>query len=708
MPQDGSRSERENRCEIADPTDREMLNLTILSIAYPFSSVSVDSVGGAEQVLAAVDEAIVRAGHRSIVIAREGSRISGELVPVPAEPGILDGGAVARAHAAVVRATARVLAERHVDVVHMHGIDFDRYLPAPGPPVLVTLHLPPSWYPREALMPARPRTHLCCVSHAQRAALPAWAASAEVIENGVPVDGFHPIAAKEDYCLVLARICPEKGIEDALEAADRARLPVVLAGEVSAWEAHRRYFDEVISPRLAPPHRWVGPVGFDRKRALLAAVRALLVPSKAPETSSLVAMEALASGTPVVAYAAGALPEVIEHGRTGFIVDDAHAMARAIGLCAQISPHACRQAAVTRFSARAMTTQYLAAYERLAGRRHAPGRGTASRALVLEEARGVEALAALTQEWSALWRRCPTASPFQSPEWLLAYARTFCGASAEPWALVARIDGKLAALAPLCTRGQATTLLGDGVSDYLDIVVDPDLAARCTATILDALRLRCRDGSSVVLDELRASSPLVTFADRDGGADDTFQRGPCPAIRLMAGIDPLPRAMRDNVRYYRRRAERLGAVEVDEATGPAAADWLETLLVLHRARWRARGEEGVLASPDVQAFQRDAVAALSAAGIARVYGLRVGGRRCAAMLVLRDAWAAYHYIGGFDPEVRAISPGTILIAHAIDRAREEGLAEFDFLRGAEPYKYRFGARDRFNWGRRLATSRVAA
>lgn len=688
-----------------------MPKLTILSIAYPFSPVSADSVGGAEQILAAVDAAIVRAGHRSIVVAREGSRTSGVLVPVPAEEGLLDGDAVARAHAAVMRETARVLEEEHVDVIHMHGIDFDRYLPAAGPPVLVTLHLPPSWYPREALMPARPRTHLCCVSSAQSRALPQWAASAEVVENGVPVEAFRPLATKERFCLVLARICPEKGIEDALDAADRAKVPLVLAGEVSAWEAHRRYFDEVISPRLSPPHRWLGPVGFDRKRALLAAATAVLVPSKAPETSSLVAMEALASGTPVVAYAAGALPEVIEHGTTGFIVDGTDAMARAIRDSARISPDACRRAAVERFSASAMTAKYLEIYGRLADAPRASRSVSVDDPLVLEEARGLEALSALAREWSALWRRCPTASPFQSPEWLLAYARTFC-ASAEPWAIVIRRGGRLVALAPLCTRTDATrqrtTLLGDGVSDYLDIVVDPEIAGPCTTTILETLRLRCSEGASVVLDELRACSPLLTCTGTDGACDETFQREPCPAVRIMAGIDPLPRAMRDNVHYYRRRAERMGAVEVLEASGSAAADWLETLFVLHGARWRARGGDGVLASADVQAFQRDAVTALSKAGIARLYGLLIGERRCAAMLVLRDAWAAYHYIGGFDPDLAAVSPGTILIAHAIDRARDEGLFEFDFLRGGEAYKYRFGARDRFNGGRRLAARHAAA
>jgi CelD/BcsL family acetyltransferase involved in cellulose biosynthesis len=161
--------------------------------------------------------------------------------------------------------------------------------------------------------------------------------------------------------------------------------------------------------------------------------------------------------------------------------------------------------------------------------------------------------------------------------------------------------------------------------------------------------------------------------------------------------------MREKVRYYRRRAERMGPVEVHEATSETSAEWLDVLFDLHRARWSARGESGGLASPEVQRFQRSAIPAMTASGLARLYGLRIGERRAAAMLVLCDGWAAYYYIGGFDPELADVSPGTILIAHAMERARDEGLAELDFLRGAEPYKYRFGAIDRRLRARRLAT-----
>jgi CelD/BcsL family acetyltransferase involved in cellulose biosynthesis/glycosyltransferase involved in cell wall biosynthesis len=683
-----------------------MSELTVLSVAYPMAHVGADSVGGAEQISFQLDEAIVAAGHRSIVVAADGARISGTLVPIPLERGTRDAAAVGRAHAAVMRAIAGVLARERVDVVHMHGIDFDRYLPRLGPPVVVTLHLPPTWYAREALSPLRANVHFCCVSRAQHAALPSWATSAEVFENGVATSAFRPRKRKAGFCLLLARMCPEKGIHDALDAADEAEVPLLIGGDVSPWHAHQRYFDEVVKRRLRPPHRWLGPLGLARKRRLLAAARAVLVPSCAPETSSLVAMEALASGTPVIAYASGALPEIIEHGKTGFIVHDVRSMAHAIARAHEIDQAACRDAAVTRFSSDAMVSRYLALYERVA----VPARAAAPPPITTETRHGIDALADLAPAWRRLWERCPTASAFQRPEWLLAYARVFCapGRGAEPWAIVAEQAGEIVGIAPLCTRGRTTTLLGDGISDYLDVIVDRTCASSATASLLCALAAHSEQGVNVVLDALKASSPLLAAPLPAGCVDEVITRDACPYLQLPAGIDPVPPAMREKVRYYRRRAERLGGVEVSDATGEAARGALETLFALHGARWAARGEQGVLSDSDVRAFLRDAVPALGAAGAARIGELRIGARAAASMLLLRDAWADSYFIGGFDPELASVSPGTLLLAYEIERARHDGRGELDFLRGREPYKYRFGARDRFTQARRLVARTIAA
>jgi glycosyltransferase involved in cell wall biosynthesis len=287
-----------------------------------------------------------------------------------------------RVHALHRRAIAQALRRWRIDVVHMHGIDFHAYLPPPGPPVLVSLHLPPEWYPREAFRPERPTTFLHCVSASQRARCPSGARLLPDVPNGVALDAPAAVHARRRFALALGRICPEKGFHLALGAAQRAGVPLLLAGQTFPYEAHKTYFAREIAPRLGPGRRFIGLIGPVRKRRLLSAARCLLVPSLAPETSSLVAMEALACGTPVIAFPAGALPEIVEHGRTGFIVQGEAEMAEAIHAAARIEPEVCRAAARARFSLERTVERYFALYRQLGqgGRADAPaGGGTTHR-----------------------------------------------------------------------------------------------------------------------------------------------------------------------------------------------------------------------------------------------------------------------------------------------------------------------------------------
>jgi glycosyltransferase involved in cell wall biosynthesis len=345
------------------------MTLTVLSVAYPLAPVGPDAVGGAEQVLSCLDRALVEAGHRSLVIACAGSSTHGQLVEVPRETGPLDDAARARAWARHRAAVAGVLERWPVDLVHLHGIDFHAYLPPPGVPALATLHLPPDWYPSEALVPQRPDTWLHCVSQAQAKVCTLSPNLLPPITNGVPVAELTARHAKRNFALMLGRVCPEKGIHLAIEAAKQARVPLLIAGEVFAYEAHRRYFEDKVLPRLDRARRFIGPVGFARKRRLLTAARCLLVPSLAPETSSLVAREALACGTPVVAFPNGALAETVEEGRTGFLVDGVDEMAEGIWRAPALDPEECRRAARERFSLEGMIERYFAVYERLAAGR---------------------------------------------------------------------------------------------------------------------------------------------------------------------------------------------------------------------------------------------------------------------------------------------------------------------------------------------------
>ena len=132
------------------------------------------------------------------------------------------------------------------------------------------------------------------------------------------------------------------------------------------YPAHQAYFRAEILPRLDAQRRYLGPVGFARKRRLLAGARCLVVASQAAETSSLVAMEAAACGTPVVAWQSGALPEVVEHGRTGLLVGSVAGLAAALRKAGRIDPAVCREVARRRFSHGRMAAEYLARYQDLA------------------------------------------------------------------------------------------------------------------------------------------------------------------------------------------------------------------------------------------------------------------------------------------------------------------------------------------------------
>jgi glycosyltransferase involved in cell wall biosynthesis len=281
-----------------------------------------------------------------------------------APPALIDEDARARTWARCRDRLATLMSRERPDIVHLHGIDFPHYAPASGRTV-ATLHLPLDWYAAAALRPERADFWLHAVSHSQHARAPAGAKFRPPIANGVDLDLLRPSAGKHEYAFCLGRICPEKGAHHATEAAERAGIALLLAGQVYPYEAHQLYFERELAPRLGPRARFLGPVGGARKRRLLAGARCLLVPSLAPETSSLVAMEALACGTPVIAFPNGALPDLIDDGRTGFLVDDVQSMAEAISACRSLSAAHCREAAKRRFSQQAMVESYLALYEDL-------------------------------------------------------------------------------------------------------------------------------------------------------------------------------------------------------------------------------------------------------------------------------------------------------------------------------------------------------
>ena len=334
--------------------------MNVLSVGYPLLPVGPDASGGAEQILSLLDRGLARLGHRSIVVAAKGSVVSGELIGSPAANGEMTPEVRSAAQRHHLRLIESVLDRRSIDLIHFHGLDFHAYVPNRAVRKLATLHLPPDWYPPKIFQ--NQDVQLVCVSQAQASRAPA-ASTLRVIPNGIDLGQFSPHSDARTHLLWLGRICPEKGVHLALEVAHRLNLPMIVAGPVHPFRDHQIYFNEKVRPLLDSQRQHVGAVGLFAKQQLLTEAICLLIPSLVEETSSLVAMEAIGSGTPVVAFRRGALPEVIESGVTGFLVDSQEEMANAVARAREISPEVCRERARARFDASRMVAEYLKLYE---------------------------------------------------------------------------------------------------------------------------------------------------------------------------------------------------------------------------------------------------------------------------------------------------------------------------------------------------------
>ena len=342
--------------------------MRIAQIAPLYESVPPQYYGGTERVVSYLTEELCRLGHEVTLFASGDSRTTAELVPGTPRALRLDDATIdlLAHHIVMLEKVYRRAAE--FDVAHFH-IDYLHYPLSrrQALPHVTTLHgrldipdLVPV-YQEFAEMP------VVSISDSQREPLH-WINWQGTVHHGLPEQLFHLHEEPGSYLAFLGRISPEKRVDRAIEIAKRTRQPLRIAAKVD--KVDREYFTREIEPLLDHPLvEYIGEITDLEKEDFLGHASALLFPIDWQEPFGLVMIEAMACGTPVIAWRNGSVPEVMEPGRTGFIVADIDAAVAAVGRIDEVSRTGCRAWFEEHFTAARMAADYLAIYERLVSRR---------------------------------------------------------------------------------------------------------------------------------------------------------------------------------------------------------------------------------------------------------------------------------------------------------------------------------------------------
>ena len=338
--------------------------MRIAQISPLFEAVPPNLYGGTERVVSHLTEELVAMGHDVTLFASGDSVTSARLQPVLPRAIRLD--PTVRDWLAAYMQMLEMVYRRadEFDVLHFH-IDYFPFslFKRQRTPFVTTLHGRldlPEYAKVYNLFPDVP---VISISESQRKPLPRldWVAT---VLHGVPETLLTPRPVKPAYLAFLGRISPEKGVDKAIRIAAAAGMRLKVAAKVD--KADQEYFDSQIKPLLAAGHvEFIGEINDSQKSEFLSGAHALLFPIDWPEPFGLVMIEAMACGTPVVAFNRGSVPEVIDHGVSGFIVPDERAAIAALDRVAELDRATVRRHFERRFTARRMAVDYLEAYESL-------------------------------------------------------------------------------------------------------------------------------------------------------------------------------------------------------------------------------------------------------------------------------------------------------------------------------------------------------
>jgi CelD/BcsL family acetyltransferase involved in cellulose biosynthesis len=305
--------------------------------------------------------------------------------------------------------------------------------------------------------------------------------------------------------------------------------------------------------------------------------------------------------------------------------------------------------------------------------------------MLIEEVTSIDDLVELAPEWDRLYRRASTATPFQSPGWLIPLSRSFQNGDLRVLAIYS--GGRLAAVLPLVLQDSKLSFLGASITDYQDVLLDQEPSLEFLSLLKEYL-----SAHGCVLDGLRGDSALRPIAGK------WLPVNTSPVISLPRTTakyeQSLSKHFRKNLDHAWANLQKMGNVVVRLSGSNDGGSLLQRLFELHRQRWAERYSQGVLSSPDIRKFHRDVLNGLMVDGHLRLYSLQVNEEVVAVLYLLWDAQAAYYYIGGFSPNYAQFSPSSLIIRHVIHECIRGNMREFHFLRGAEAYKYRWLAEDR--------------
>lgn len=341
--------------------------MRIAQIAPLTESVPPKLYGGTERIVSYLTEELVRLGHEVTLFASGDSVTAAMLEPMSPQPLRCDA-TLCDALAPHVLMLEKVCRRAHeFDVLHNH-LD---YLPFPlfsrvATPCLTTLHGRMDLPEHAAVYAEFPSMPLVSISFAQRRGMPD-ANYLKTIHHGLPADLLTPQPATPSYLAFLGRITPDKGPDRAIRIARRAGIKLKIAAKVDPVD--QSYFDRTIRPMIDGHHvEMIGEISDAEKPAFLSGAHALLMPIGWPEPFGLVMIEAMACGTPVIALNCGSVPEIVDHGMTGFVVADESEAVEAILKLEHLSRAAIRGRFERRFTASRMAGDYLALYRQLMNR----------------------------------------------------------------------------------------------------------------------------------------------------------------------------------------------------------------------------------------------------------------------------------------------------------------------------------------------------